>query len=74
MPIYEYVCEDCLEHFEAMRPMKDSDAPITCCRCESTHTSRQLSLFAAHSEGQVVAGGNTSCSSCASSSCATCGH
>ncbi len=74
MPIYEYVCKDCGNRFETMRSMKDADAPITCLQCEGVHTSRLLSLFAAHSGGRVVAGGDSSCSSCASSSCATCRH
>lgn len=72
MPIYEYVCLDCGERFETMRSMKDADAPINCHECESPHTSRMLSLFNAASGGRVVAGGNTGCAGCSSSSCATC--
>jgi hypothetical protein len=30
MPIYEYVCQDCEKTFETIRPMGQSDAPITC--------------------------------------------
>lgn len=74
MPIYEYVCLDCKERFELMRPMKDADAPISCRKCESEHTSRMLSLFYASSGGRVVAGSGPSCSGCAGGSCATCGH
>ena len=73
MPIYEYVCLECGERFEKMRPMKDADAPLPCSKCESDHLSRLLSLFNAQSGGRVVAGGNASCSSCSSGSCASCG-
>ncbi len=73
MPIYEYMCLDCGQHFEVIRPMKDADAPISCKECESQHTSRQLSVFYAQSGGRVVAGGNTGCAGCAGGTCASCG-
>lgn len=74
MPIYEYICLDCGEHTELIRSMKDADAPLKCRKCESEHTSRMLSLFAASSGGRVIAGSGGGCSSCASGSCASCGH
>jgi putative FmdB family regulatory protein len=75
MPIYEYVCLDCGERFETIRPIKEADAPIACRECESQHTSRLLSLFFAQSGGRVVAGGGSSgCAGCTSTSCSTCGH
>jgi len=74
MPIYEYVCLDCHETFELMRPMKDADAPVKCRKCESANISRMLSVFFAQSGGRVVAGGNSGCAGCSGQSCATCGH
>lgn len=74
MPIYEYVCMDCHQHFEALRPMNDADAPIPCQSCHSDHTSRQLSVFFAHSDGRTVAQSAPSCAGCSSSSCANCGR
>jgi putative FmdB family regulatory protein len=74
MPIYEYMCFDCKERFEVIRTMNDADAPIACLKCESEHTSRLLSLFNASSGGRVVAGAQSSCSTCNSGSCATCGR
>jgi putative FmdB family regulatory protein len=73
MPIYEYVCRQCDNEFDALRPMSESDAPIPCVHCNGENTERKISLFAAHSDGRVVAGSNT-CSSCQSTSCATCSH
>jgi putative FmdB family regulatory protein len=73
MPIYEYVCGDCGEHFEALRPMKDADAPIGCRRCESRRTERALSVFYAQSSGRTVAGtSGGGCGSCSGGSCGSC--
>jgi putative FmdB family regulatory protein len=74
MPVYEYYCRDCKTKFEALRPMSKADAPIACKQCEGKHTSRMLSLFAAHSGGKAVAGtGGGGCASCGGGSCSTCG-
>lgn len=75
MPIYEYLCQDCKEKVELMRPMKDADAPVTCQKCGSERTFRMLSVFFANSGGRVVAGGGGGgCSGCAGGSCSTCGN
>jgi putative FmdB family regulatory protein len=74
MPIYEYICQDCGERFELMRPMKDADAPVACQGCESQHTARMMSVFFASSGGRAIATSAPSCASCNSDSCATCGH
>ncbi|HEY75593.1 MAG TPA: zinc ribbon domain-containing protein [Thermoflexia bacterium] len=73
MPLYEYVCDDCGERFEALRSMRDADAPIDCPRCGGHRAKRALSLFAAIGSEGVVAGSGSSCSSCSSTSCAGCG-
>jgi putative FmdB family regulatory protein len=54
MPLYEYYCADCRTKFDALRPMDKADATIQCKNCESLHTSRVLSLFAAHSKSEAV--------------------
>lgn len=74
MPIYEYICNDCNQQFDALRSYKEADEPIPCDKCHGQHTSRKLSVFFAQSGGQVVAGGNTSgCSGCSAGTCAGCG-
>lgn len=73
MPIYEYVCMDCSTEFDALRPMKDADEPITCQRCQGEHTLRKLSVFFAHSNGRVVTQSAPSCAGCAGGTCAGCG-
>lgn len=48
MAIYEYQCKTCAAKFEAMRQMREMDAPAPCPHCQSLETMRLLSLFAAH--------------------------
>lgn len=74
MPIYEYVCLDCRDRFDALRPMTEADAAIECRACGSRHTSRTISLFFAQSDGRVVAGGHSGCPSCAGGHCASCAN
>lgn len=74
MPLYEYVCQDCGQRFDALRSMKDADKPIQCRSCRSEHTTRALSVFYAASEGRsVTASGGGGCSGCAGGSCSSCG-
>ncbi len=75
MPLYEYVCKDCGKHFDALRSMNDADKTISCRGCQSSNTSRALSVFFAQSDGRSVAGSSDAgCGSCGGGSCASCGH
>jgi len=76
MPLYEYVCEDCGNRFDALRSIKDADRPIACKKCASEKTARQLSVFFAQSSGHTVAGtsGGGGCAGCAGGSCASCNN
>jgi putative FmdB family regulatory protein len=44
MPIYEYICEDCKEHFEKIVINKQQE--ISCPKCSSKKAAIQLSVFA----------------------------
>ena len=73
MPLYEYYCRDCSATFEMLRPKREADTPAKCRRCQSLKTARTISLFAAHGDGQALAGSGGGCSGCTpSSGCATC--
>lgn len=74
MPIYEYVCDDCGQKFDALRPMKDSDAPINCKNCLGQNTHRALSVFFASSDGRSVTHSEGGCGNCSGGSCGGCGH
>jgi len=76
MPLYEYICDDCQMRFEALRPFSQADDLLSCPRCQSNRTKRAISRFAAFGKaGEETTGRSLSgnpCSSCSSSSCATC--
>ncbi|MCE1255221.1 MAG: zinc ribbon domain-containing protein [Anaerolineae bacterium] len=79
MPIYEYECEQCGHHFDALRSFKEADAVIECKQCHGLQTHRKLSTFYAHSGGRSVAGTDShscsgGCGNCSGGSCGHCSH
>jgi putative FmdB family regulatory protein len=58
MPIYEYICDDCGEHYE--RIVMNASTRVTCPKCESAKHTIQLSVFAAHGNGAKSSGGTPS--------------
>jgi len=75
MPIYEYMCTECDDKFEAIRSFSKADDPISCEHCQSKNTQRAVSAAYAHSGGRVVAGSSSSsgCGGCSGGSCSNCG-
>ncbi len=71
MPIYEFCCNACGTAFEEL--VRNGAKP-ECPECHSGDVCRLLSTFAVHSSSANLGGkgATKSCSSCASSSCATC--
>jgi putative FmdB family regulatory protein len=57
MPIYEYLCDDCGEHYE--RIVMNGHTKITCPKCESSKKTIQLSVFAAPANGGKSSGGSS---------------
>jgi len=49
MPIYEYACSDCHTRFETL---VRGDRTPACPACHGTALEKQLSVFAAHANGQ----------------------
>jgi putative FmdB family regulatory protein len=74
VPLYEYVCLDCRERFDALRPIAQADVPIACRDCGSEHSSRTISVFYAQSGGRAVAGTHGGCSSCSGGHCSSCAN
>lgn len=64
MPIYEYVCRECRQHFERI---VQGSTPPTCPGCGSPDLDRQLSVFA------VGAKSRPSASRPSTAPCGTCG-
>ena len=72
MPIYEYICLECNDVFDTLRPMSQADSPIVCQACESEHTSRMISVFFAQSDGESLTrsnGGSCACGGSCSCAC-----
>ena len=57
MPIYEYRCRACDHVFEALRPMGDSGADLTCPACGEGAPEKILSVFAAPASSGGCGGG-----------------
>lgn len=66
MPIYEYACMECEQHFEEL--VRSQDQVVTCPDCGAAKVVRQLSAFAIHGatvkpsfSGPSGAGGGGGC-------------
>jgi putative FmdB family regulatory protein len=54
MPIYEYACMECEDHFE--EHVRSSDQVVTCPSCGAAKVLKQLSSFAVHGSGSKPSG------------------
>jgi putative FmdB family regulatory protein len=58
MPIYEYICDDCGQHYE--RIVLSRSTVIECPKCASAKHTIQLSVFAAPANGTKSSSGSSS--------------
>ena len=72
MPIYEFRCRKCDAQFEEL--VYGSHEDIVCPECGAANAEREMSTFAFKSGGKMVGSSSSGCSSCHSSSCASCKH
>ena len=63
MPVYEYICQECENRFEKRVGFSEADRDQECPACGSSHSRKQISMFASSSSG------NNSGSAVSSSSC-----
>ena len=61
MPIFEYVCGECKNHFEAL---VRASTTVECPSCRSTSLEKQLSVFAAGVRGQSSAASDLPIAAC----------
>ena len=61
MPLYEYICDACGEHFDRMVRFSELNQQPECPHCHSIETRKQISLFASQSTGGSLNAGNSSC-------------
>ena len=74
MPIYEYICSDCKQKFELLKPMSQAGEGVSCPQCGGK-AGRVLSRFCSHADEELDfmgSGGGSSCSSCSADSCSSC--
>ena len=61
MPIFEYICQKCEHHFEALVYRNDK---AQCPKCHSTKLAPQLSVFAVSTKSAPSAPAAGPCGSC----------
>ena len=77
MPVYEYVCSECDNKFEQLRPLSQAENEANCPKCHQP-AKRIMSVVAVYSMASsgipkpVAGSGSSSCSSCSSGNCSTC--
>ncbi len=71
MPIYEYHCDKCDHEFEKL--VFNSSQEISCPECKSKKVKRMMSAFAFAVNGTFKSTAGSSCGSCSTHSCSTCG-
>ena len=74
MPIYEYICKDCNQKFEAVRSIAQADEPIQCSHCGGEHTNRTVSKCWSIGNNTVTLSATSSGSGCAGCSGGNCAH
>ena len=76
MPVYEYVCMQCEDHFDKLQRLSDADPP--CPACGGERVRRQLSVFAAGASSTSsmgdVGGFRSGTGGCGCGGACSCGH
>ncbi|HUU37699.1 MAG TPA: zinc ribbon domain-containing protein [Candidatus Desulfaltia sp.] len=71
MPIYEFVCQKCGHHFEALVRLGGEEG-VSCPECRSSAVQKLFSSFGIGGGGSRLKTASSSCPSCSSKSCSTC--
>jgi putative FmdB family regulatory protein len=45
MPVYDYVCHDCLASFELTLTLKEHEINVKCPKCGSKHIEQEATAF-----------------------------
>jgi putative FmdB family regulatory protein len=61
MPIFEYICRDCQQHFETL---VTADRKPSCPACHGESLDKQLSVFAVSARDQSAASEVAPCGRC----------
>jgi putative FmdB family regulatory protein len=71
MPIYEYACMECEEHFEEL--VRRDDQVVCCPSCGAAKVLKQFSAFAVHGSSSKPSFSSGGAGGCCGGSCG-CGH
>ncbi|MEK7368742.1 MAG: zinc ribbon domain-containing protein [Planctomycetota bacterium] len=72
MPIYEFNCTGCSHRFEEYFSSSAQKKAVKCPECGGEKVEKVFSIFGMGA-GDNASGGGSSCDTCTSASCDTCG-
>ncbi|UCC41347.1 MAG: zinc ribbon domain-containing protein [Candidatus Aminicenantes bacterium] len=71
MPIYEFTCNKCNNHFECLVSIgKEKD--VSCSACGSNDIRKLFSSFGIGGGGNRISSSSSACTTCSATSCSTC--
>ena len=70
MPIFEYHCMECDHDFEVLVV---GDQDVSCPTCQGNNIKKLLSACSHKSGGEFTSSPGSSCGTCSSTNCGTCG-
>ena len=74
MPNYDFECQDCRKTFEVRATIKEmEEGKISCIKCNSKNIKRIFNGFGFCKGGSSSSTTSSSCSTCSSGNCSTCG-
>lgn len=71
MPIYEFVCKKCGEHFEALVSI-GKEKSVSCHECGSKDIQKLLSSFGIGGGSNRLSSSSEACTTCSTKTCNTC--
>lgn len=73
MPLYEFICNDCSDHFETLVRSFDAVKDVECEECHSSNVKRLMSTFAVAGMDDPITPRMSAGGGCCGGSCG-CGH
>ncbi|MEE9389715.1 MAG: zinc ribbon domain-containing protein [Candidatus Aminicenantaceae bacterium] len=71
MPIYEFTCNKCSNHFECLVSIgKEKD--VSCSACGNKDIQKLFSSFGIGGGSDRLSSSSSSCTTCSATSCSTC--
>ncbi len=71
MPIYEFTCKKCEEHFECLVSI-GKEKNVSCASCGSKDIQKVFSSFGIGGGGNRLNSSSAACTTCSATTCDTC--